>query len=188
MMSHPDPRVAEALERTAAELATATTAPPPELADDPAAYMEWLRTRPAPEPGASQRPRARREYLDRSEIPRKWPRWRERPAQPSVHPTPGTVPELPDGYDAAVAKLRTLPDFGAASLEAARAEHPDWEYADLVVHAAAHPVQPAAEPTEDTSTDRPTAITPVCEDCGTVLDPDRTCWTCSSTPTAKASA
>lgn len=181
-MTHPDPRVADALERTATEMAAATTAPPPELTDDPAAYMEWLRTRPAIPRGA-QRPRAPRTYLDRSEIPRTWPRTRERPTQPSPHPAPGSVPELPDGYDTAVAILQRLADFGAASLEAARTEHPDWDYGDLVLHAAAHPVTPPAEPDDQTDTDRPTAITPVCEDCGTVLDPDRTCWTCTTTNT-----
>lgn len=181
-MSHPDPRVAEALERTAAELTAATTAPPPELTDDPAAYMDWLRTRPAIPRGA-QRPRTPRSYLDRSEIPRTWPRWRERPVQPSPHPTPGTVPELPDGYDAAVTKLRRLPDFGTASMTAARNQLGDRPYADLVMWAAAHPVTPPAEPDDQAATDRPTAITPVCEDCGTVLDPDRTCWTCASPAT-----
>lgn len=188
-MSHPDPRVAEAVERTARELAAATTPPPAEvadLADDPAAYLAWLRERPAPQPAASQRPRQPRRYLDRARIPRKWGTGGERLAQPSPHPAPGTVTVRPDGYDAAVAVLRRLDDFGTASLEAARAEHPDWLYGDLVLHAAAHPVVPDGNGTDRNTPERSAPDAPACA-CGTALDPDGSCFTCT-TSARKASA
>ncbi|MFC5946378.1 hypothetical protein, partial [Micromonospora harpali] len=43
MSYHPDPTVAAALERNARALTRETVAPPPEMADNPAAYIQWLR-------------------------------------------------------------------------------------------------------------------------------------------------
>jgi hypothetical protein len=43
MSYHPDSATAEALERNARAVTQEVVAPPPELADNPAAYIQWLR-------------------------------------------------------------------------------------------------------------------------------------------------
>lgn len=88
--------------------------------------------------------------------------------------------ELPPGYEQAFEKLRILPDHGIAALEAARAQHGDLPYAQLVMHAAAQPIHPGqhGRPVEQNTPEHP-GTAPTCGDCGTVLDPNQTCWTCT---------
>jgi hypothetical protein len=151
----PDADLATVAARTVAE---ATAVPPDDLPDDPRAYLAWLR-----DPARPVR----------------------RPKSPRLHvvpePATGYAPhETRDpAYAAAERKLRRLPDLGIASMQAARAEHGDLPYEDLVIHAANHPVNP---PRADTGGHpRTTTDTPTC-DCGTALDPDDTCWTCTTSP------
>lgn len=93
---------------------------------------------------------------------------------PAPRPYATTSPE----YAKAAAKLSYLPDMGGASIEAARVQlGPDARYEELVLHAAAHPVIPAAPLELDVP--NPRTDTPTC-DCGTALDPDGSCLTCAS--------
>jgi hypothetical protein len=137
-------------------VAEATAVPPDDLPDDPRAFLRWLRDPARP----VRRPKPQRLHV--------------------VPEATGYAPhETRDpGYPAAVATLTTLPDLGAASIEAARAKLGDAMYEDLVLHAAAHPVQPPAEPDEP-GLPRAVVEAPTCETCGTVLDPDGTCLTCT---------
>ncbi|MDL4812744.1 hypothetical protein [Actinomadura opuntiae] len=173
-MTHPDPRVREVLERNARDYAEATTAPPADVVS----YLEWRRNRPVSVP---QRPRQARTYLDRSQIPHHHRKGADAPLQRSGPPPQERDPR----YDRAKAQLQALPDFGAASIEAVRAELPaDASWQAIVIAAAARPVipqQPADEPAE---AHRPAAAAKPCPDCGTALDPDGSCLTCTTKATA----
>ena len=98
-----------------------------------------------------------------------------RPADPSLE------------YRAASERLGYLPDFGAASLEAARLEPhlADASWEALVIHAAKHPVTPPAGTVRD-APERPGTDAPACT-CGTLLDPDGACLTCTTTTGQEAS-
>lgn len=115
-MNHPhEPDLAAPADRTVAE---ATAIPPDEVADDPRAYLAWLRD---PE-------RRARRHRPRPQII---------PLPPKPSNTQLTQVRDP-AYATAQTKLRALPDLGAALLEAARAQlDPDTPYQDLVIHAAA---------------------------------------------------
>lgn len=167
-MMHPDPRFAEAFERSARDVARATQAPPTDLPDTPAAYIAWLHARTAPVRPSTRRTQA--QWLNPDPYRRKGPRGRVAPDERSP------------AYAAAEARLRRLPDLGAASLEAARVEHPGWPVEQLVMHAAAHPVLNAPEQngTGLNGSEHPGTAAPTCDDCGTALDPDG-CWTCTTT-------
>ncbi|MUN41470.1 hypothetical protein [Actinomadura litoris] len=184
-MNRPDPWVAEAVERSAREVAEATQPPPVDLPEDPVAYLAWLRDRPEPTrpigPVRPSGPRRRAKWLNPDQFRTRRTRGRLAPAETSP------------AYDAAVTRLQRLPDCGAASIEAARAQlGPTAPYTDLVLHAAAHPVAP---PRADNHGHRRTradndghpADAPTCGTCGTALDPDGTCWTCTTTTTQEAS-
>ena len=167
-MSHPDARTREILERNAREFARATVAPPAELADDPAAYIVWLRDEREAAAETARRPNRGRPFVDRRSIPRNADRVAPRTA------------ELAPEYAAAAERLSRLPDMGGASIEAARAQlGPDARYEDLVLHAAAHPVVPEGNGTPRNDTERPGTDAPACA-CGTALDPDGTCLTCAT--------
>lgn len=47
---HPDPRVEEVLERNRRAIAEAVQAPPPDIADDLPAYLDWLQQPPSHRP------------------------------------------------------------------------------------------------------------------------------------------
>lgn len=166
-MTHPDPRVAEALERTARHLADATQPPPTDLPEDPAAYLSWLRHRP---PARSSARRERAQWLNPDPFRVRGPRSRVGPD------------ERAPGYAKASETLRHLPDLGAASLEAARRRHGDLPYEQLVQHAAAHLITvQRRDRTALNSTEHPRPAASECEACGTALDPDHTCHTCTET-------
>lgn len=164
MSQPPETDLSTAAARTVAD---AVEIPPRQLSDDPAGYIEWLRHRTAP-----VRPSRRRER----------PQWIN-PDQFRLRGRRGRVAadERPEGYDDAAAKLRQLADFGAASLEAARAELGDDSlYTARVMWAAEHPVTPTTTADDQAAVDRP-ADAPSCEACGTALEPDGTCFTCTTT-------
>lgn len=138
-MNHPhEPDLAAPADRTVAE---ATAIPPDEVADDPRAYLAWLRD---PER------RARRHR----------PRPRIIPLPPE--PSNTQLAQVRDpAYLTAQTKLRALPDLGAALLEAARAQlDPDTPYEDLVIHAAAAPGAPERNGTARNDPEQP--ATPAC--------------------------
>lgn len=173
-MTHPDPRVREVLERNARSYGTATTAPPAEIADDPAAYLAWLRNTARPVP---VRPQQRRTYLDRADIPRVHrPELSEAKRARSA---PRPPRERPAGYEAAAAKLGRLPDLGGASIAAAQERLPGASWEELVIDAAAHPVAATPEPSGEDQLER-AAAAPSCRTCGTALEPDGACFTCSA--------
>lgn len=134
----------------------ATAIPPDNLPDDPRAYLAWLRDPNRP-------------------VRRSKPRRRLAPVpEPAGYPAHET---RDPAYTAATETLRRLPDLGAASLEVARQALGDVQLERLVIHAAAHPVIPAAPLELDTP--NPRTDTPACG-CGTALDPDGTCLTCTN--------
>lgn len=157
-MNHPDETdLATVADRPVAE---ATAIPPDNLPDDPRAYLAWLRNPARP----ARRPKPQRLRL----VP---------------EPVTYTPHETRDpAYTAASEKLRRLPDLGIASLEAARAQlGADARYEDLVLHAAANPVTPPTAATHGGATSpAPYADAPACTECGTALDPDGTCLTCTT--------
>lgn len=166
-MTYPDPRVAEAAERSARGVAEATQAPPADLPNTVEAYAAWLRNRPA----APARPSARRsraQWLDPDQFRQRGPRSRVAPAERSP------------AYGPAADHLATFPDFGVASLERARTTHPDWPIEQLVIHAAANPITPRRPATTPNDMEHPAATTAACATCGTALDPDGTCLTCQN--------
>lgn len=139
-------------------VADATGLPPDDLPDDPHAYLAWLRdpTRPI------RRPKPQRLRL----VPE--------PATYAHHQTRDPA------YTAASEKLRRLPDLGAASLDAAREVLGDTQLEQLVIHAATNPITPPSAATHGAATTpAPYADAPACEECGTALDPDGTCLTCT---------
>lgn len=163
-MTHPDRRVREIRRRNDAELRAAAACPPAHLTDDPAAYIAWLR---APAPKIGQTPHRPRTYRGPAPNPEAAPKPRQRPQQ--RHPE----------YRQAQARLAALPDLGAAAIEAARtALGPDAGWEEVVIHAADHPVNtaPAASPAAAARTADDAAA---CGACGTVLDPDGTCFACT---------
>lgn len=109
------------------------------------------------------------------------PRYLGRPPGHRANPRARYGPsERAPGYDQAEATLRALPDLGIAALEAARAALGDGTPLEqLVIHAAAHPVRPAA-PLEAEPPATAAAAAPSCTACGTALEPDNTCWTCTT--------
>ncbi|WP_242892576.1 hypothetical protein [Actinomadura litoris] len=174
-MSHPDPQIADAVERTARDIARATQPPPVDLPEDAAVYLAWLRSRPEPtDPMGLTRPsgpRRRAKWLNPDQFRTRGKRGRLAPAETS------------EMYDAAVARLRRLPDCGAASMEAARLRLGDGSpYAQRVLYAAAHPVIPDGNGRARNEAERHGTDAPTCE-CGTLRDPDGTCWTCGTANT-----
>jgi hypothetical protein len=57
-MHHQDPEISRIAVRNARAFAEAVQAPPPEVADDPQAYLAWMRGERPPAPMARPRPRA----------------------------------------------------------------------------------------------------------------------------------
>jgi len=55
-MTHPDPYIEEIRQRNARALAEAVHAPPPDIADDPAAYLRWAQSPPQAPPAKRPRP------------------------------------------------------------------------------------------------------------------------------------
>lgn len=172
-MTHPDPRVAEVLDRNARNLADATTPPPVDIAEDPAAYLEWAQTRPAPQ--RPQKPAQPRPYLNYTQMHRRRPQDRQPPAEP------------PAGYAQAAARLAGHPDLGAAALETAKTELGEGTAYDvLVMHAATLPPPKPNVPERNRTTrntpERAAMDAPACPACETLLDPDGSCFTCSQAP------
>lgn len=116
-MTHPDPRIEAIRQRNARELAEATNAPPPEIANDFAAYLQWKQLKP---PAEIKPPR---------QLPYKGYR---RKHHKVINPS---RVEIDPRYVEAAAHLVTLPDMGGALIEQARAELGDLPISDLAIHA-----------------------------------------------------
>lgn len=155
----PQTDLATVADRTVTE---ATATPPDDLPDNPRAYLAWLRDPARP----TRRPRPR-------------------PVREMPTPAPRGPLEVRDpAYAEASEKLRRLPDLGGASIAAARerlGSAAGW--VELVIDAAAHPVLPAAVPSGGDQLERDTPAAPSCRTCGTALDPDGGCFTCSQANT-----
>lgn len=195
-MTYPDPEIAAIVDRSARDVAEATQPPPLELRDDPVAYLAWLRNRPPVRPQRSRTPRV---YLDRTEIPRGRLSARLAPSQPRRARQQRRLPEWDDAYERAAAVLGQLPDRGDAAYKAARLELGDVPHEQLAVAAAQlatdnartsadNDGQPrtSVDSSEQGSTDLNVSeragqavAAPSCEACGTALEPDGACFTCT---------
>lgn len=102
-MTHPDPRIAEIQARNAQAIADATGAPPPEIADDPAAYLEWSQQDPARRPTVPHGP-----YRPLTAAPSTNRRDKySRPVPPAVTPSPDLEAERRRQLDALEALIDT---------------------------------------------------------------------------------
>ena len=98
-------------------------APPPDVADDPIRYINYLRdARRRTANGETTRPQAERRPRPFVDI---------RNSLPARKPSTERDPQ----YVAAQAYLANLPDLGVALVDQARAQHGDAPYEDLVIHA-----------------------------------------------------